>query len=103
MPGLSAAINGQAEALRRMLACGMEPTTTSGRYQSHATALHHAVWSGSIEAVRLLIDAGADLGRRDSMYGVTPLGWAEYGESQTADETRKQQFRELASLLQCTK
>ena len=47
---------------------------------SHATALHHAVWSGSIETVKVLVEAGAKLDIKDTIYDGTPLGWAEYGK-----------------------
>jgi peptide-methionine (S)-S-oxide reductase len=79
---VQAALNGNAEALRRMLALGMDPTTVSDRTQSHGTALHHAVWSGCLDAVRALVEAGADLRRRDTCYDATPLGWADYGDEQ---------------------
>ena len=44
----------------------------------HATPLDHAVCSGSLDAVRLLVEAGAELGTRDKGQNATPLGWAEY-------------------------
>jgi peptide-methionine (S)-S-oxide reductase len=47
---------------------------------SHATALHHAVCSGSLDAVRVLVEAGAALDARDTIHAGTPLGWAEYGK-----------------------
>ena len=45
---------------------------------SHATPLHHAVSAGSLDAVRVLVEGGARLDTRDTAYGGTPLGWAEY-------------------------
>jgi peptide-methionine (S)-S-oxide reductase len=89
---VQAALNGNAEALRCMLALGVDPTTVSDRNQSHGTALHHAVWSGCLDAVRVLVKAGADLNRRDTSYGGTPLGWAMYGEQQ-----QQEAFRELVN------
>ena len=44
----------------------------------NGTALHHAVDSGSLDAVRALVEAGADRGARDRIHKGTPLGWAEY-------------------------
>ena len=85
---VQAALNGNAEALRRMLVLGMDPTTVSAQNQSHGTALHHAVWSGSLDAVRALVEAGADLTRRDTIYDGTPLGWAQYGEQQQKEAPR---------------
>ena len=43
-----------------------------------ATPLHHAVSAGSLDAVRVLVESGARLDTRDTAYGGTPLGWAEY-------------------------
>jgi len=47
-----------------------------GGFHSHATALHQAVWSGSLETVKVLVDAGADMNLPDLLYQGTPLGWA---------------------------
>ena len=96
---VQAALNGQAEALRRMLAGGMNPTTVSAQNQSHGTALHHAVWSGSLEAVKVLVEAGADLNRRDTIYDATPFGWARYGEQEQKDESRARQYQAIAAYL----
>jgi peptide-methionine (S)-S-oxide reductase len=94
-----AALKGQAEALRRMLALGVDPTTISAQTQSHGTALHHAVWSRSLEAVRVLVEAGADLNRRDTIYGATPLGWATHAEQEEKEESRAKQYAEIAAYL----
>jgi len=94
---VQSAMNGQAEALRRMLALGMSATTVSARNQSHATAVHHAVWSGNVDAVRVLVEAGADLSHRDTIYGGTPLGWAMHGEQ--TDAARAEQYREIVAYL----
>lgn len=94
---VQAALSGKAESLRRMLALGVEPTTVSTRNQSHGTALHHAVWSGSFDAVRVLIEAGADHTRRDTIYGGTPLGWAEHAAREKGSGTR--QYEQIAAYL----
>jgi peptide-methionine (S)-S-oxide reductase len=98
---VQAALLGNAEALRRMLALGVEPTTVSRRNQSHGTALHHAVWSGSLDAVKVLVEAGADLMRRDTIYDATPLGWAKYGQQVQNDEAdaSKKQYTQIAAYL----
>jgi ankyrin repeat protein len=51
---------------------------------SHASPLHHAVHSGSVDAVRTLVEAGARLAARDSAHDATPLGWAEYSRGTPA-------------------
>lgn len=79
-----AALNGIAAALSRMLTLGVDPTTVSSRNQSHASALHHAVWSGHLDAVKILVEAGADRTLRDTIYHGTPLTWAEHGVRQGA-------------------
>jgi peptide-methionine (S)-S-oxide reductase len=94
-----AALNGKAEALGRMLALGVDPTTVSAHNYSHATALHHAVCSGSIDAVKVLVEAGADLGRRDTVYNGTPLGWAGYYKEEQKSKSRAKQFTEIAAYL----
>jgi peptide-methionine (S)-S-oxide reductase len=73
-----AALRGRAEALRYLLDRGVDANTVSPDLYSHATALHHAVHSGSLDAVQVLVEAGASLDARDTAYGGTPLGWAEY-------------------------
>lgn len=73
-----AALNGNAEALTWMLANGAEVNTPSSALYSHGTPLHHAVCSGSLDAVRVLVKAGADLARKDTAWGGTPLGWAHH-------------------------
>jgi ankyrin repeat protein len=49
-------------------------------YRSHmnCTPLHHAAYSGSVEAVEFLIDAGADINAYDKIWGV-PLSFAIVG------------------------
>jgi peptide-methionine (S)-S-oxide reductase len=75
-----AALRGRAEALARVIELGVDLNAPCADLYSHATALHHAVYSGSLDAVKVLVEAGAALDRKDSVYGGTPLGWAEYGK-----------------------
>ncbi|HSE26927.1 MAG TPA: hypothetical protein VLA95_01760, partial [Gemmatimonadales bacterium] len=51
------ALNGQAEAVRRALDLGADLGAPSPELYSHATAVHHAVCSGSLETVRTLVEA----------------------------------------------
>jgi ankyrin repeat protein len=43
------------------------------------TPLHQAVLTGNEAVVRLLIERGARLDTRDTVWQGTPLGWARYG------------------------
>lgn len=85
-----AALNGKAEALATLLELGVDVNAPSPDLMSHATPVHHAVWSGSLEAVKVLVEAGAALDTRDTLHGGTPLGWAEHGKrAEIADYLRK--------------
>jgi len=86
------ALKGKAEALRRVIDLGADVNGVSPDLYSHATPLHHAVSSGVIEAVRVLVESGADLAARDTAYHGTPLGWAEY-------MSEKPQYRAIAKYL----
>jgi ankyrin repeat protein len=77
-----AALRGRAAAVRRLIGMGVDIDAVSADLYSHATPLHHAVGSGSLEAVKVLVEAGARLDARDTAYGGTPLGWAEYSGDQ---------------------
>ena len=56
-----AALNGKAKAVARVIGYGeVDINKPSKHLYSHATALHHAVWSGSMETVKVLVEAGAN-------------------------------------------
>jgi len=74
-----AALNGKAQAVSKALGYGADVNKPSSHLYSHGTPLHHAVWSGSLAATTVLINAGANLNAKDTLWGGTPLGWAEYG------------------------
>ena len=72
------ALNGRTEALRRMIKAGADLDAPSADLYSHGTPLHHAVCSGSLDAVKVLVEAGANTTTRDKAWDGTPLGWAEH-------------------------
>ncbi len=75
------------------------PAKGSG-FHSHATPLHQAVYSGSLHAVKLLVEAGASLTATDKVYNGTPLGWAMYMQKDEApDEATKQRFAAIEAYL----
>lgn len=71
----SAAALGDTTRLRSLLAD--DPTLAHARGPNRATPLHFAA---TVEAARLLADAGADLGARDQ-YGSTPVRAAAYARA----------------------
>lgn len=94
-----AALRGKAEALRRMIDFGVDLDRPSADLYSHATALHHAVSSGSLAAVKVLVEAGAALDTKDSAWNATPLGWAEYYIAESKGEEANKSYREIAAYL----
>jgi len=94
-----AALNGRADALSRLLPLGVDLDAFTSGFYSHATPLHHAVWSGSLAAVKVLVEAGAKLTTHDKAEDATPLGWAEYATTLPAARTQGKQFREIAAYL----
>lgn len=74
-----AALYGEARALGLLIDLGVDLNAYGPPgFHPHATALHHAVDSGSLDAVRVLVEAGAELGTRDRVHQGTPLDWAEH-------------------------
>jgi peptide-methionine (S)-S-oxide reductase len=94
-----AALNGRADAMRRMLELGADPDRPSADLYSHGTPLHHAVCSGSLEAVVVLVEARAKLDARDTAWGATPWGWAEHYVEQHARSERADRYRDIAAYL----
>lgn len=88
---VAAALNGKAAALATLLELGVDLNAYSTGIHPHATALHHAVFSGSLDAVRVLVAAGARLDTKDKIYDGTPLDWAEHeGQREIAHYLRQQ-------------
>ena len=86
---VAAALNGKAGALASLLQLGVDIDAYSTAIHPHATALHHAVDSGSLDAVKVLVGAGARLDIKDKIYNGTPLDWAEHeGRREIADYLR---------------
>jgi hypothetical protein len=77
---IRAAETGHTAALALMLDLGFPVDARGGDHAG--TALHAAAFAGSADAVRLLIDHGADLEARDATWDGIPLGWACEGSGQ---------------------
>ncbi len=94
-----AALHGRSEALRWLIRAGADPNQRSEALFAHATPLHHAVGSGVLEAVQVLIDAGANLDTTDTAWGATPLGWADYYISESSKGGATKQHAAIADYL----
>jgi Ankyrin repeats (3 copies) len=93
-----AALNGRAAGVKWMLECGCPVDQPSDDLYAHGTPLHHAVCSGSLETVKVLVEAGADLSRPDTAWHATPLGWAEHYLG-NAGPDRKPDYEAIVSYL----
>ena len=82
---------GSVDCLKMLLETGEDPNRYNPKgYHSHATPLHQAAYQGYLEAVRCLIQGGANPDAKDVLFGGTPLGWAEHGSrSEVADYLRE--------------
>jgi ankyrin repeat protein len=67
-----AAANGNAAILSLLIAAGADPNAAS----AHEPVLMTATRSGSVDAVRCLLDHGADVNAREPWQGETALMWA---------------------------
>jgi hypothetical protein len=73
--------SGNAPVLEIMLACGFGPDARDG---DGVTPLHRAAMGGHPDAVRALLDGGADINAKDGMFAATPLVWAVEGRRHAA-------------------
>jgi ankyrin repeat protein len=72
---------GHAEVVGALLAYGADPNRYNpDGFHAHATPLHQAVWHGHRGVVEQLVESGARLDLRDTIYDGTPLDWAVHGK-----------------------
>lgn len=76
---------GLASAVRALLDAGADPNLRSAQVHSHASALHQAALNGHDEVCALLVNAGASLTGRDSIWNATPSGWAAHAGHEALD------------------
>ena len=81
---------GHADVVGLLLDAGEDPDRYNPpNAHSHSTPLHQAVAGGHLGVVRLLVERGARIDIRDSLFESTPLGWAEYlNQEQIAEYLR---------------
>lgn len=85
-----AAQHGHADIVAALVAAGEDPDCYNppGNH-AHSTPLHQAAWSGHDAVVRVLVEHGARLDIRDTVYDATPLEWAIHaGHSALAEDPR---------------
>jgi len=90
-----AAFYGKTDMVAYLLSLGVAPNDYPKNgigFHSHATPLHQAVSSRSLDSVKLLIEAGARLDLTDKAYGSTPLGWAIYMQTEDTDEQHQMEY-----------
>ena len=100
----AAAFYGKADMIRLLLTMGADPNgypENNSGFHSHATPLHQAVQSGSLDVVKLLVEVGARIDATDKVYTGTPLDWARYMQTDDSyDEPAKRNFALIAEYLQ---
>ena len=93
------ALHGKSDALRRLILAGADLNAPSVGLYSHGTPLHHAVCSGSLDAVTALVEAGANPNVTDSAWGGTPLGWAQHYLGEGQGDRPHKEYAEIAAYL----
>ncbi|MRG47654.1 hypothetical protein GFS24_21200 [Chitinophaga sp. SYP-B3965] len=76
-----AAVYGNAEILTELIKAGADVNAfCPPGFHDHSMPLHQAVASRDLASVIVLVEAGADLHKKDSEYSGTPIGWAIHME-----------------------
>ena len=70
---------GHADVVAALIDAGEDPNRFNppGTH-SHSPPLHQAIAAGHLNVVKLLVERGARLDIKDTIYESTPLGWAVY-------------------------
>ena len=77
---------GHADVVGALIDAGEDPNRFNppGTH-SHSPPLHQAIAAGHLNVVKLLVERGARLDIKDTIYESTPLGWAAYmGQTEIA-------------------
>jgi peptide-methionine (S)-S-oxide reductase len=97
---MGAAFSGNPEIIQLLIESGADANAyIKNGFHTHASSLHQAVSSASLESVKILVQAGANLDARDTLYNGTPLGWAIYMQTEEIDESRKKKYMEIENYL----
>jgi hypothetical protein len=87
---------GHTEVVRLLLDAGEDPNRYNPvGFHSHSTPLHQAALAAHDETVRLLVERGARLDAKDTLWHGTPAGWARYqGRTQIEEYLRAQEAKQ---------
>jgi peptide-methionine (S)-S-oxide reductase len=97
---IAAAFYGNPGMIKLLLQSGVDVNAyIKNGFHTHASALHQAVYSCSLETVKLLVEAGADLTATDRIYNGTPLGWAIHMQTEEKNEEAKKKYAEIENYL----
>ena len=83
---------GHTEIVHMLLDAGEDPNRYNPPgFHAHSTPLHQAALAGHEATVRLLVERGARLDLKDTVWQGTPEGWASHGgKTRVADYLRAQ-------------
>jgi hypothetical protein len=97
---IATAFYGKSEIIELLIKSGVDVNVyIKNGFHTHASALHQAVYSGSLECVKLLVRAGANLDATDNVYNGTPLDWSIYMQTEENDENAKKKYFEIENYL----
>lgn len=91
---------GHTEIVCLLLEAGEDPNRYNpAGYHGHSMPLHQAALAGHYEAVRLLVERGARLDAKDTIWQATPADWARHAERPQIEEylLKQQEAREALS------
>jgi len=95
-PLIAAASLGAGRVAKVLIDAGanLEATSTFG-----ARALHWAAWGGASATVELLLMSGAEMEKKCSGFGATPLFWAVHGYGPSGHESKSGQVAAARALI----
>jgi peptide-methionine (S)-S-oxide reductase len=97
-----AAFHGKTDIMAYLLSLGVDPNDypkNGTGFYAHATPLHQAVCSRSLDSAKLLIEAGARRDLTDKVYNGTPLDWAKYMPTEDTDGQHQKEYAVIEAYL----
>jgi ankyrin repeat protein len=91
-----AVINRHLEAARLCLDAGTDPNGFLPVHR-HSVPMHQAALNDDVELMKLLVERGARLDTRDTLWDGTPLGWAVHNKKTRAESYLRAQLARASS------